>query len=50
MFIFELWPFIFILLFIFSGNRATVNIFYQKSMTDIFNKFAFANRKLILII
>ena len=49
--IFELLPsFIFNLLFIFCSNRATVNIFYQKKMTDIFNKFAFANRKLILII
>ena len=49
--VFELLPsFIFILLFTFCSNRATVNIFYQKNITDIFNKFAFANRKLVLII
>ena len=42
---FELRPFsIFILLW------ATVNTFYQKKKTDIFNKFAFAKRKLILIV
>ena len=37
--VFELLPsFIFILLFVFCSNRATVNIFYQKRMTDIFTE------------